>query len=831
MYTNVRKSCDKNAKHGKESQVDLSGLSLLISQAKVNVGEKQKQGSSPKKYHHRTSSPLRNPPKSAGHQDSSGLPTKSSVTSSTTQKSCHEHCHRHHSPVSKFRHIRTAQYSSGSADSSISSPTSENSASSIPSHSRGQWMSGRKLSPRSRHGDSYTGKTKVTIKKSPSGHIVVKRASEEHNADPEKLILDRCGLLSCPVLEGEDQLRLLNYQHNQIRQIENISSLSYLVFLDLSDNCLEKINGLDGLTNLRVLMLSRNRIKIIEGLTSLIHLDVLDLSGNEICEICNLKHLQELHVLNLSSNLIGRLKGVKDLESLIELNLSKNNVTCLEEVDLLPKLQRLFLSHNCIDRFEDLLDIPMLTELSFENCPITQRPHYRHMMIFRFPHLKFLDSKRVLDEEKRTAQVIVRKEELKKQESIRIAKIKEAKERAITNARQQWLSIMKEQGEKHTNMQITSLPCMVSSVTPQLLFFHPKYQSGDDDEEDGQCTFCDGSGLPCDFCGGTILNHLAGTICRRRTRKLWQKSKKDQEKKSRKVMDNIITSEKELSDTHLTHLAELDDGKLQLYGLGAVVAAFQHSWNPETIPSIHTVGFHFLLFDSIAPFLGQIKTQFPNISHIFFECANLCSLPQLNALAQISELQQLTIEREGNPLTELSLWRLYAIYRLGSSLTIINNTSISSYERAKADDIFGGLGQAVTCFLPKYRLSSLLNNPRVKQLFLKEKGYSLNALQRQSETQVASDVVMKAALIYKPHLDEAVLPSYKVVGKQLLQKSLNSVEETMKKRLVFQTLWPSIFMEMAIDSLKSFADINRRMKLSMTNLLHQNHKVWRRFDK
>ncbi|XP_067137299.1 leucine-rich repeat-containing protein 49-like isoform X3 [Centruroides vittatus] len=830
MYTNVRKSSDKNAKHGKE--VDLSGLSLLISQAKVNVGEKQKQGSSPKKYYCRTSSPLRNPSKSAGHQDSTGLPSKSSVSTGTTQKSCHDHCHRHHSPVSKFRHIRSAQYSSGSADSSISSPTSENSASSLPSHSRGQWMSGRKLSPRSRHGDTYSGKTKVTIKKSPSGQLIVKRQSEEHNADPEKLILDRCGLLSCPVLEGEDQLRLLNYQHNQIRQIENISTFSYLVFLDLSDNCLEKINGLDGLINLRVLMLSRNRIKTIEGLTSLIHLDVLDLSGNEICEICNLKHLQELHVLNLSSNLIDRIKGVRDLESLIELNLSKNNVTCLEEVDLLPKLQRLFLSHNCIDRFEDLLDVPMLTELSFENCPITQRPHYRHMMIFRFPHLKFLDSKRVLDEEKRTAQVIVRKEELKKQESIRIAKIKEAKERAITNARQQWFSIMKEQGEKHANMQISSLPCMVSSVTPQLLFFHPKYQSGDDDEEDGQCTFCDGSGLPCDFCGGTILNHLAGTICRRRTRKLWQKSKKDQEKKSlRKAMDNIITSEKELSDTHLTHLAEIDDGKLQLYGLGAVVAAFQHSWNPDTIPTIHTVGFHFLLFDSIAPFLGQMKTQFPNISHIFFECANLYSLPQLNAMAQIAELQQLTIEREGNPLTELSLWRLYAIYRLGSSLTTINGTQITTYERAKADDIFGGLGQAVTCFLPKYRLSSLLNNPRVKQLFLKEKGYSLNALQRQSETQVASDVVMKAALIYKPHLDEAVLPSYKVVGKQLLQKSLNNVEETMKKRLVFQTLWPSIFMEMAMNSLKSFTDINRHMKLAMTNLLHQNHKVWRRFDK
>ena len=73
------------------------------------------------------------------------------------------------------------------------------------------------------------------------------------------LRMRRRRLTVCPVLEGEEQLRLLNYQHNSIRQIAHLSSLKRLIFLDLYDNQIEEIGGLNSLRSLRVLMLGKNR--------------------------------------------------------------------------------------------------------------------------------------------------------------------------------------------------------------------------------------------------------------------------------------------------------------------------------------------------------------------------------------------------------------------------------------------------------------------------------------------------------------------------------------------------------------------------------------------
>lgn len=64
----------------------------------------------------------------------------------------------------------------------------------------------------------------------------------------------------CPILEGEERLRMLNLQHNAITQLQHLSSLRRLVFLDLYDNLISEITGLDALLSLRVLMLGKNRL-------------------------------------------------------------------------------------------------------------------------------------------------------------------------------------------------------------------------------------------------------------------------------------------------------------------------------------------------------------------------------------------------------------------------------------------------------------------------------------------------------------------------------------------------------------------------------------------
>ena len=73
-----------------------------------------------------------------------------------------------------------------------------------------------------------------------------------------------------------------------------ITGLPHLIFLDLYNNRIERIQGLDTVTGLRVLMLGKNRLSRIEGLEALPKLDVLDLHCNRIRTIEGLSHLAEL---------------------------------------------------------------------------------------------------------------------------------------------------------------------------------------------------------------------------------------------------------------------------------------------------------------------------------------------------------------------------------------------------------------------------------------------------------------------------------------------------------------------------------------------------------
>ena len=118
-----------------------------------------------------------------------------------------------------------------------------------------------------------------------TGVLVVYRSPAERNANAERLNLDRRDLTQMPLLEGEERLRLLNYQHNLIPKIENLLSLPNLIFLDLYNNQIKEINGLHTVPTLRVLMLGKNLIDKIKNLNTLTKLDVLDLHSNKISKI------------------------------------------------------------------------------------------------------------------------------------------------------------------------------------------------------------------------------------------------------------------------------------------------------------------------------------------------------------------------------------------------------------------------------------------------------------------------------------------------------------------------------------------------------------------
>jgi len=64
---------------------------------------------------------------------------------------------------------------------------------------------------------------------------------------------------------------------------------------------------------------------------------------------------------------------------------------------------------------------------------------------------------------------------------------------------------------------------------------------------------------------------------------------------------------------------------------------------------------------------------------LVFTSTNIRTLTQLNALASMRRLDNLTINGEGNPLTKLSIWRPYVVFRLAHfSLKHINGSEVGN---------------------------------------------------------------------------------------------------------------------------------------------------------
>jgi leucine-rich repeat-containing protein 49 len=226
------------------------------------------------------------------------------------------------------------------------------------------------------------------------GVLVVYRKPSERTANPERLNLDRRELSHLPLLEGEERLRLLNFQHNAISKIENLVSLPNLIFLDLYSNAIKEISHLHTVPTLRVLMLGKNQIDRIKNLQALTKLDVLDLHSNRISKIENIAHLQDLRVLNLANNQITVVERLEALVSLSELNLRRNLIDQVTGLSRLPKLQRVFLSNNKLERFESMACLARceaLTELALDSNPVAVSSEYTSWVLRNCTHLKQFD--------------------------------------------------------------------------------------------------------------------------------------------------------------------------------------------------------------------------------------------------------------------------------------------------------------------------------------------------------------------------------------------------------------------------------------------------------
>ncbi|XP_036048043.1 leucine-rich repeat-containing protein 49 isoform X4 [Onychomys torridus] len=606
---------------------------------------------------------------------------------------------------------------------------------------------------------------------------ILQRSSEEKVLYSDRLTLERQKLTVCPIIDGEEHLRLLNFQHNFITRIQNISNLQRLIFLDLYDNQIEEISGLSTLKSLRVLLLGKNRIKKISNLENLKNLDVLDLHGNQITKIENVNHLCDLRVLNLARNLLSHVDNLNGLDSLTELNLRHNQITFVRDVDNLPCLQRLFLSFNNISSFDSvscLADSTSLSDITFDGNPIAQESWYKHTVLQNMMQLRQLDMKRITEEERRVASVVAKKEEEKKRESHKQSLLKEKKRLTINNVARKW-----DLQQRVAHLALT--------------------QDRKDSEFPPQ--------EPCQMDGGSISEFPEETGS----------------------LDAGLSSALQGLSVTETHLVEIEGDTLSLYGSGAL-ECLDRNWSIQTAGMVTTVSFTFIEFDEIVQVLPKLKMKFPNSLHLKFKETNLVMLQQFNALAQLRRVDQLTIDPQGNPVVNFTLWKYYVLFRLSHfSMQKINGTEVTQNDMIMAERLFGILAHVASSELPQYRMISILGDARKKQYryLLESKGKKPGIVSEETSDskRLMGENTNRATLnyttreFYHEKLEE--IKDKKKFCKMYVEDLVKEATAINMKNEALQKLWPQMFIELVRDAVIEIRSKDSYMKLCLQQITDQ----------
>ncbi|KAI1136065.1 protein phosphatases PP1 regulatory subunit sds22 [Hypoxylon sp. FL0543] len=189
---------------------------------------------------------------------------------------------------------------------------------------------------------------------------------DDEDPDTDDISLTHSRISSIPALRLDRFKKVVRLclRQNLVQHIEGLSSLGpTLEELDLYDNLISHVRGLDELTKLTTLDLSFNKIKHIKHIEHLTELTDLFFVSNKISTIDGLSTLTKLRQLELGSNRIREIKNLDSLKNLEELWLAKNKITELKGLAGLPKLRLLSIQSNRIKDLSPLRDVPQLEEL------------------------------------------------------------------------------------------------------------------------------------------------------------------------------------------------------------------------------------------------------------------------------------------------------------------------------------------------------------------------------------------------------------------------------------------------------------------------------------
>ncbi|KAF1847585.1 L domain-like protein [Cucurbitaria berberidis CBS 394.84] len=169
-------------------------------------------------------------------------------------------------------------------------------------------------------------------------------------------------------LDAFTELTSLDLSFNKIKHIKRLNHLKKLKDLYFVQNKISTIENLEGLTNLRQIELGANRVREIEGLETLTGLEELWLGKNKITEIKGLDTLANLKILSIQSNRLRSITGLDKLGNLEELHISHNLITELSGLEHSTNLRVIDISANPVEHLTGLKGLKHLTEFWASNC-------------------------------------------------------------------------------------------------------------------------------------------------------------------------------------------------------------------------------------------------------------------------------------------------------------------------------------------------------------------------------------------------------------------------------------------------------------------------------
>ena len=531
----------------------------------------------------------------------------------------------------------------------------------------------------------YEGKGDILYVEIPQikKNLVIYRKPSIRNKNSEKLYLNKKDLPHIPLLEGEENLKLLSLENNLITKIDHLISLNNLRFLNLYENKISEIENLQTVPRLQALMLGKNNISKIKNLQCLLEIEVLDLHSNKIKLIENLSCLKKLRILNLANNQITSFVELMINKNLEDINLRKNLIVSIPNLVLsFEKLRKLNLGKNMISKIEFILEFKKLKrieELYIEGNPVLSiKDVYKK---FCSLPLKFKDQ----------AQYEFYKNNVSNNNNNNGSSNNQFKKQ-VNNGKINPLEDNKI--ELHKNIES-------KQSTRNDSFLNPNNNNKNND--------------------GNYKGEQ-DNLSEEEREKLLNKIENEWKIELKYIINNGFNgyNVKRLKETkmQLCHAEIEREKQLNLFGNAIEVLGYREFYN-----QVHTIKFEFINYDIISQ--GQnieyIK-NYPHLKHLIFISNNMHGFYQILKLENIKGIEYLTIRK--NEICNGEILKYFLVYRL-QSIKYFNDKEITSKDNLISKKIFENFDQAISiCENEEQKMKN--NNKDNKDNKAKENGASLN---------------------------------------------------------------------------------------------------------